>query len=167
MVTDAISWLDCNPMIYLTSKCNHAMLGMSSKGDTIAKWNSFSKLWHCYNEYNTGMQMQKCNLNQVFTNHSKEENFFLLLHKRLLRTKKANDKLKHFSKHNAILDKELEVSLVDDTHLVCKDGRMIIPKPLQRCTVLWFHHYLQHPGHTCLEETMKSTMYWKGIHTSI
>jgi hypothetical protein len=48
-----------------------------------------------------------------------------------------------------------------------KDGRMIIPKPLQRRTVLWFHHYLQHPGHTHLEETMKATMYWKGMRTSI
>jgi hypothetical protein len=33
--------------------------------------------------------------------------------------------------------------------------------------VLWYHHYLQHPGHTQIEETMKTTMYWKGMHTSI
>jgi hypothetical protein len=44
---------------------------------------------------------------------------------------------------------------------------MIIPKPLQRCAVLWYHHYLQHPGHTRLEETMKATMYWKSMRTSI
>ncbi len=44
---------------------------------------------------------------------------------------------------------------------------MIIPKPLQRCAVLWYHHYLQHPGHTQLEETMKATMYWKGMRTTI
>ncbi len=44
---------------------------------------------------------------------------------------------------------------------------MIIPKPLQRCAVLWYHHYLQHPGHTWLEETMKATMYWKGMRTTI
>ncbi len=51
--------------------------------------------------------------------------------------------------------------------MVCKDGRMIIPKPLQRRAVLWYHHYLQHPGHTQLEETMKATMCWKGMRTSI
>jgi hypothetical protein len=44
---------------------------------------------------------------------------------------------------------------------------MIIPKPLQQRTVLWYHHYLQHPGHTQLEETMKVTMYWKGIRSTI
>ncbi len=50
---------------------------------------------------------------------------------------------------------------------MCKDGRMIIPKPLQRCAVLWYHHYLQHPRHTRLEETMKATMYWKGMRSTI
>jgi hypothetical protein len=44
---------------------------------------------------------------------------------------------------------------------------MIYFKTLQRCTVLWFHHYLQHPGHTHLEETMKAKIYWKGMRTSI
>jgi hypothetical protein len=29
---------------------------------------------------------------------------------------------------------------------------------------MWYHHYLQHPGHTCLEETMKTAIYWKGMH---
>jgi hypothetical protein len=63
--------------------------------------------------------------------------------------------------------KGLEVSLVDNTHVVCKNGRMIIPKPLQRRAVLWFHHYLQDPGHTHLEETMNATINWKGMCTSI
>jgi hypothetical protein len=54
------------------------------------------------------------------------------------------------------------------TYMVCKDGRMIIPKPLQRRAVLWYHHYLQHPGHTQLEETMNATMvYWKGMCSTI
>jgi hypothetical protein len=25
----------------------------------------------------------------------------------------------------------------------------------------------QHPGHSCLEKTMRSVMYWKGMHTTI
>jgi hypothetical protein len=32
---------------------------------------------------------------------------------------------------------------------------------------MWYHHYLQHPGHTRLEETMQATMYWKGMRTII
>ena len=72
---------------------------------------------------------------------------------------KADSKLKHCFRRNAVLDKRLEVRLVDDIFVVCQDGRMIIPKPLQRRAVLWYHHYLQHPGHTWLEETIKARMY--------
>ena len=60
-----------------------------------------------------------------------------------------------------------DIRLVDNTSVVCKEGRMIIPKPLQGCTVMWYHHYLQHPGHTRLEETMQATVNWKGIRTTI
>jgi hypothetical protein len=117
-VTDAISWLDYNPTVNPTSKCNHAVLGMSAKGNTIAKWKTFTKLWHCYNEYNTGSKTEECNLNQVFTNHSKEEEIFPLTTQEIAEAQKAGDKLKHCFKYNTVLDKGLEVSLVEDTHVV-------------------------------------------------
>jgi hypothetical protein len=75
--------------------------------------------------------MQECNLNQVFANCSEEEEIFPLTTQEIAEAQKAIDKLKHCFKHNAVLDKGLEVSLVDNTYVVCKDGRMIIPKPLQ------------------------------------
>jgi hypothetical protein len=31
---------------------------MSAKGETIMKWKTYSKLWHCYNENNPGKE--KC-----------------------------------------------------------------------------------------------------------
>ncbi len=103
----------------------------------------------------------------MFANRSKEEEIFPLTTLEIAEVQKANVKLKHCFRCNAVLDKGLEVRLVDDTYVVCKDGKMTIPKPLQRCAVLWYHHYLQHPGHTQLEETMKATMYWKGMRTTI
>jgi hypothetical protein len=106
-------------------------------------------------------------LNKVFANSSEEEEIFPFTTQEIAEAQKADNKLKHCFKRNAVLDKGLEVSLVEDTYVVCKDGVLIIPKPLQRHAVLWFHHYLQHPGHTCLEETMNATIYWKGMQTSI
>ncbi len=50
---------------------------------------------------------------------------------------------------------------------VCKDGRLVIPKPLEVHAVGWYHHYLQHPGLTRLKETMNTAMYWKGMRTTI
>jgi hypothetical protein len=103
----------------------------------------------------------------VFANCSKKEEIFPLTTSEIAEAQKANVKLKHCFRRNAVLDKGLEVRLVDNTYVVSKDGKMIIPKPLQRRTVLWYHHYLQHPGHTQLEKTMKATMYWKGMRTTI
>jgi hypothetical protein len=136
-------------------------------GETIVKWKAFSKLWCCYNKNNPGNETQECNLNKVFANHSKEEEIFPLTTPEISEAQQADIKLKHCLRRNAVLDKGLEVRLVDNTCVVCKDGKMIIPKPLQRGAVLWYHHYLQYPGHTQLEETMKATMYWKGMGTTI
>eukprot|EP00804_Cyclotella_cryptica_P021315 CCRYP_001569-RA/>CCRYP_001569-RA protein AED:0.45 eAED:0.54 QI:0/0/0/1/0/0/3/0/155 len=59
------------------------------------------------------------------------------------------------------LHDKYSTQLVEDTELLCKDGRMVIPKALQSRAVSWYHHYLQHPGHTRLEETLNAGMYWK------
>jgi hypothetical protein len=75
--------------------------------------------------------------------------------------------LKHLFKHNAVIDQGLKIKLVENTNCVCKDGRLVTPKPLQVRAVKWYDHYLQHPGHTCLEETMNAAMYWKGMPTTI
>jgi hypothetical protein len=98
---------------------------------------------------------------------ARKRRYFLLPHQRLRRHKKADSKLKHCFKRNAVLDKALDIRLVEDTYVVCKNGRMIIPQPLKRCAVLWYHHHLQHLGHTRLEETIKATMYWKGMRSTI
>jgi hypothetical protein len=138
-----------------------------AKGETIVKWKAYSKLWCCYNKNNPGNETQEGNLNKVFANRSEEEEIFPLTTPEIAEAQKANVKLKHCFRCNAVLDKGLEVRLIENTYVVCKDGKMIIPKPLPRCAVLWYHHYLLHPGHTQLEETMKATMYWKGMHTPI
>ena len=50
--------------------------------------------------------------------------------------------------------------LVENTQVQCKNGKMAIPKVLQDQGVSWYHHYLQHPGNTCLEEMIHVLMYW-------
>jgi hypothetical protein len=51
--------------------------------------------------------------------------------------------------------------------VLCKNGKLMIPPSLRHRAVSWYHHYLQHPGHSRLEEMMRSVMYWKGMHTTI
>ncbi len=59
------------------------------------------------------------------------------------------------------------IQLIEDTKVLCKNGKVIIPTSLCQRAVKWYHHYLQLPGHSCLEETMRSVMYWKGMCTTI
>ncbi len=92
----------------------------------------------------------------MFANCSKEEEIFALTTPEIAEAQKVDGKLKHYFRRNTVIDDGLEVRLVDDTYVVCKDGKMIILKPLQRHAVLRYHHYLQHPGHTRLEETMNT-----------
>jgi hypothetical protein len=79
----------------------------------------------------------------------------------------ADTSPKHLFKRNAVIDQGLEIKLIENTTCVCKDGWLVIPKPLQVRAVKWYHHYLQHPGHTRLEEMINAAMYWKGMCTTI
>ena len=69
--------------------------------------------------------------------------------------------------------KSLKTNKQDDNRLVgnlkvlCKNDNLVIAKPLQRRAVGWYRHYLQHPGHTRLEETIKTVMYWTDMRDTV
>ncbi len=106
-------------------------------------------------------------MNQVFANHSEEDEIYPLTLKEIPEAQNANTKLKHLFKCNAVLDKGLELQIIENEICICNKGWLVIPKPLQRRAVMWYHHYLQHPGHNRLEETMKAAIYWKGMRNTI
>ncbi len=94
----------------------------------------------------TQANTQESNLNEMFANRSKEEEIFHVTTPEISEAQMADVKLKHCFRCNAVLDKE--VKLIDNTYVVCNDSKMIIPKPLRRRAVLWYHHHLQHLRHT-------------------
>ncbi len=63
--------------------------------------------------------------------------------------------------------KDMCLQLLEDTKVLCKSGKLVIPTSLQNRAVAWYHQYFQHPGHSHLEETMRSMMYWKGMRNTI
>jgi hypothetical protein len=133
---------------------------MSTNKEACQKWLMCSKFWSCYNE--TQGDPDKTNriqVNQVFANRSEEDEMYPVTVKEIVKAQKADSKLKHFFKSNAVPDKGLELKLIENKSCICHKGRLVIPKPLQGCAVMWYHHYLQHPGHTHLEETMKAVIY--------
>jgi hypothetical protein len=98
-------------------------------------------------------------LRSSFANRSEEDEIYPLTVKEIIKAQKADKTLKQFFKSNAVLDKGLEILLIENESCICHDGRLVIPKLLQSRAVMWYHHYLQHPGHTCLGETMKAAIY--------
>ncbi len=61
----------------------------------------------------------------------------------------------------------MSIQLIENTKVLCKDNKLIIPASLQHRAVSWYHYYLQHPRHLRLEETMRSVVYWKGMRRTI
>jgi hypothetical protein len=84
----------------------------------------------------------------VFANCSEENVIYPLTVKEIALAQEDDSVLKKLSKTDMY-----STQLVEDTQVLCKDGKMVIPKVLQHRAVSWYHHYLQHPGHICLEET--------------
>jgi hypothetical protein len=106
-------------------------------------------------------------MNQVFANCSEEDEIYPLTVKEILEAQKADNKLKHFFKSNDVLDEGLELQLIENGSCICHKGRLVIPKPLQSCAVMWCCYYLQPPGLTHLEETMEAAIHWKGMRNTI
>ncbi len=103
----------------------------------------------------------------MFAHCSKEVKIYPLTTTEIAEAQQANATLKHLFKCNAVMVKGLEIKLIENTTCVCKDGWLVISKPFQERAIKWYHHYLQHPGHTCLKETMSAVMYWKCMRTTI
>ena len=99
-------------------------------------------------------------LNYVFANRKDDDEIYPL----------TVDEIATAQKKDKSIQKDklsYERKLVENIYVLCKDGRLVIPNKLQYRAVAWYHHYLQHPGHTRLEETLKQAMYWKDMRSSI
>jgi hypothetical protein len=143
------------------------MLGVEPEELGAQRWKSFAHHWHSYNEANTPTQAHCFHMNEVFVNCTDEDKIHPLTTAEISAAQQADASLKHLFKRNAVIDQGLEIKLIENTTCVCKDGQLVIPKPLQVRAVKWYHHYLQHLRHTCLKETMNTAMYWKGMRATI
>ena len=105
----------------------------------------------------------------IFANISKEEEIFPLTITKIAQEQHVNRFTKvYFSQGNTSwqkktkkMDKRISLKVIDDTEVLVYDNyRLVIPgMDLQSQAVQWYHHYLQHLGHSQLEETL-STVMW-------
>ena len=77
---------------------------------TYQRWLMCLKLWWCYTEAQEDSdETNIIQLNEVFTNHSENNEIYPLTVTEIVDTPKADNKLKEFFKTNATLDKGLEL----------------------------------------------------------
>ncbi len=90
-------------------------------------------------------------MNQVFANCSEEDEIYPLTVKEIVEAQKANTIINLQFKSNAVLDRGLELQIIENKSCICNKGWLVILKPLQWHAVMLYHHYLQHPRHTRLK----------------
>ena len=100
-------------------------------------------------------------MNCVFANCSEEDKIYPLTVRDIAQAQHVDKDLKLYFTSDKPSTYHLQI--YENTEVVCNDGKILIPKSLQKRAVMWYHHYLQHPGHTRLEETLKAAMYWKSM----
>ena len=127
---------------------------------------TFAQCWCHYTssqEESTSLSvyMQE-SMNLVFVNQDDEDAIYPLT------TREIAEAQKHDVELNTMTEKYgYTTQLVENTKVLCKDNKMVIPTSLQHRAVAWYHHYLQHPGNMCLEETLYLSMYWKGLRKTV
>eukprot|EP00804_Cyclotella_cryptica_P007833 CCRYP_001413-RB/>CCRYP_001413-RB protein AED:0.47 eAED:0.47 QI:3/-1/0/1/-1/1/1/0/112 len=97
-------------------------------------------------------------MNQVFANQNEEDSIYPLTTREIAEAQQEDESL---------LNKGYSTHLVENINVICNGGKMVIPKSLQHRAVAWFHHYLQHPGTKRLKETLRLSMYWKGLRKTV
>jgi hypothetical protein len=101
-------------------------------------------------------------MNNVFANHSEGKEIYPLTVKEIAKAQKLNRLFKATT-----LKEKYEKTLIKNTSVFCKNGKLVIPRSLQHRAISWYLHYLQHSGNTCLEETLKAAMYWKQMRSTV
>ena len=89
-------------------------------------------------------------MNLVFANCSKEEVIYPLTVNEILEAQ-----LSDLSIQKLASEKKYTMRLVENTQVFCKGTAMVLPTALRRRAISWYHHYLQHPAATRLEETLR------------
>ena len=97
-----------------------------------------SKHW-CNLEIDTNKHKD---LNFVFANHGEEDEIYPLTTIEIAEAQRKDQELKAYYKKNAMMPKkDVCLQLVEDTKVLCKNSKLIIPVSLQHRAVAWCHHY--------------------------
>ncbi len=148
-VTDAISRLEYDPSVNRTAE-SYLMTKVKGHLRSVQRqnWLAVSKHW-CNVETDNTTKHEDLNL--VFATHREEDKIYPLTIIEIAKAQKKDRNLKIYDKQNAKTpDKGMGFQLIENTNVLCKEDKLIMPASLQHRAVSWYHHYLQHPGQSRL-----------------
>jgi hypothetical protein len=86
--------------------------------------------------------------NLVFAHHKEQEEVYPLTLTEIADAQQKDQELKAYFKKNTIMPrKDMGIQLIEDTEVLCKNGKVIMPTSLPQWAVKCYLYYLQHPGH--------------------
>ena len=163
-VADAISRLDYNPALN-----RHANDKDDPEVREVSKWNNFITLFNHYNtkssDQATPAYMQS--YSHVFATNLSDDEIYHLTVSEIADAQRADPTWKKLFKEERSKSGIRKV-IIDETEvLVFEKSRLVIPSVLRSRALQWYHHYLQHPGTSRLEETLIAVMYWPGLRADV
>jgi hypothetical protein len=169
-VADTVSRLEYDPCVNRTAESFHTTKVRNNSSQRQC-WITVSKNW-CKLDIDSDNLDSYTNkhkdLSLVFAHHKEEDKIVPLTLTKIADAQRKNQELKvYFKKNTKMPQKDIGLHLIEDTKVLCKNGKVMIPTTPRHRAVSGYHHYLQHPGHLHLEETMRSVMYWKDMCTTI
>jgi hypothetical protein len=112
-VADAISRLDYDPKLNSTNEYNHATHVRSTKEGKLPKGWCSQNFGPATTKHRTQSKRMRLKWIIVFANRSEEDEINPLTVNEIVEAQKADITLKHFLKRNAVLDKGLELQLLE------------------------------------------------------
>jgi hypothetical protein len=128
-IADAISRLEYDPSINQAAENYHLtkVRRRSSKCSQRQSWMTVSKHW-CNLNIDTNKPKD---LNFLFANHGEEDEIYPLTTIEIAEAQCMDQELKLYYKKNAIIPKEdMCLQLIENTKVLCKNGKLIIPASL-------------------------------------
>ena len=179
-VADAISRLDYCPNVEPDAHANFMQHVTDVYGvhESHFKWKTVA---HCFNmcmeeqedcteaEISTAATPESHSVFATSRGNEEQEEIYPLSVSEIADAQRADKVLRKFFKNGGASKRSrFVVSLIENTRVITDEkSKLVIPKMLQRRAVMWYHHYLQHPGATRLEETLRASMTWDGLRQSV
>ncbi len=133
-VADAVLQLEYDPSVNKTAECFHTTK-VRSRSHQRQYWATVSKNW-CELDIDSdnldSYTDKHDDWNLVFAHHKEKKEVYPLTLPEIADAQRKDRELKAYFKKNTIMpDKDMGIQLIEDTKVLCKNGKLMIPTSLR------------------------------------